>query len=197
MIKLLFLDDHPVVASGLAARYAAASGFEVVAAVATFHEAIEIVARHPTDIAVVDVQLETLITPRQVASLAGHCRVVLFSARAGDPVVRPLLAAGAVAAVDKAAPLAELDAMLRDVHAGRTVDSVPTPPPAATTARALLSVREHAVFCALARCATPKEVAASLGIAASTVYCHIERIRQKLGVQTLQEIVARAYAEDS
>lgn len=196
MIRLLFLDDHPVVAAGLAARFASASEFEVVATVGTFSEALEVVARRPTDIAVVDVQLETLLTPRHVAALAEHCRVVLFSARAGDPVVRPLLAAGAAAAVDKAAPLAELDVVLRDVFAGRATAGRPSRPPA-TSARELLSAREHAVFCALARCATPKEVAASLGIAASTVYCHIERIRQKLGVQTLQEIVARAYAEHS
>lgn len=196
MIRLLFLDDHPVVAAGLAARYAAASGFEVVATVATFAEAFAVVAQRTTDIAVVDVQLEKLITPRHVAALAEHCRVVLFSARAGDPVVHPLLAAGAVAAVDKAAPLAELDIVLRNVFAGRAMAAAPSRPPA-TSARELLTTREHAVFCALARCETPKEVAASLGIAASTVYCHIERIRQKLGVQTLQEIVARAYAEHS
>ena len=195
MIRLLFLDDHPIVASGLAARYDAATGFEVVGLAGTFREAIEMVGLRATDIAVVDVQLDTLLTPRQVAALAERCRVVLFSARTSEPLIRQLLAAGAAAAVDKAAPLAELDAVLCDVHAGRAARAAP--PPALHTTRALLSERELAVFQALARCETPKEVAASLGIARSTVYCHIERIRHKLGVQTLQEIVARAYAERS
>ena len=70
----------------------------------------------------------------------------------------------------------------------------PARQPRAAESTGSLSEREEHVFRALATCATPKEVAASLGIARSTVYCHIERIRQKLGVSTLQEIVALAYS---
>jgi DNA-binding CsgD family transcriptional regulator len=39
-------------------------------------------------------------------------------------------------------------------------------------------------------------VAASFGLARPTVYCHIDRIRQKLGVETLQELVALDLASD-
>ena len=95
--------------------------------------------------------------------------------------------------VDKAAPLGELDAVLRDVFAGRQPRKTRAAAP--STAAALLSARELEVYRALAACQTPKEVAATLGVARSTVYCHIENIRRKLGVQTLQEIVARAAAD--
>lgn len=195
MIKLLFLDDHPVVSSGLASRYAATPGFAVVGTASTFREAIELAGLQATDLAVVDVQLATMLTPRQVMALAERCRVVLFSAHAADPSVKLLIAAGAAAAVDKAAALTELDAVLRRVHAGAPAPTPTAPSAAARTTRDVLSDREYEVYRALARCETPKEVSASLGIARSTVYCHIENIRRKLGVETLQEIVARALAE--
>jgi DNA-binding NarL/FixJ family response regulator len=116
---------------------------------------------------------------------------------AGDAIAAQLLAAGADAAVDKATPLSTLDVLLQEVHAGRTTTSPTTTTPSGTDAattslEARLSAREREVSRALARCQTPKEVAAGLGIASSTVYCHIDRIRQKLGVQTAQEIVALA-----
>lgn len=195
MIKLLFLDDHPVVASGLASRYAATPGFAVVGTAASFRDAMRLAASRAIDVAIVDVQLDTMLSPRQVAALAERCRVVVFSARTAEPCVRQLLAAGAAAAVDKAAPLAELDEVVRDVHTGRSPTRARTPSPGARATRELLSEREYEVYRALTRCHTPKEVAASLGIARSTAYCHIESIRRKLAVETVQEIVARAYAE--
>ena len=190
MIRLFLVDDHPVVASGLSARYQALSGFEVAGTAASVNEALYALGSRPSDLAVVDVQLDALVTPRQVASLAEHCRVIRYSARAAEPYVRQLVVAGAKAVVDKAAPLEELDRVLRDVHAGRAPAPTRAAPPSQT--RDLLSAREYEVYLALARCQTPKEVAASLGLARSTVYCHIDNVRRKLGVQTLQEIVARA-----
>lgn len=193
MIHLLLLDDHPVVSHGMAARYEAMAEFAVAGTAAKFDDAIRIARSTKIDVAIVDIQLDTMLTPRQVAALAERCRVVLFSAHCGDTWVRQLLAAGAAAVVDKAAPLAELDATVRAVYAGR--------PPSeqhvreSRTTRDLLSERERHVYRALAGCKTPKEVAATLGIARSTVYCHIESIRRKLGVETLHEVIVRACAE--
>ena len=193
MIRLFFVDDHPVISSGLAARYASMEGFDVVGTATTFRAAMERV--HEVDVAVVDVQLDTVLTPRQVTALAERTRVVLFSARAGEPLVQQLLSAGAVAAIDKAAPLQVLDALLRDVHAGRSQTAAAGTSSSSSSSSLLqLSAREYEVYQALARCQTPKEIAASLGIARSTVYCHIDRVRQKLGLETLQEIVAHAYS---
>jgi len=192
VIRLLFVDDHPAISSGLAARYEALSGFTVVGTASTLREAMALSSASSVDVAVVDVQLDTLLTPRQVTALAERCRVVLYSARTTEPYIRQLLAAGAAAILPKAAPLAELDAALRAVQAGE-VPATRSSPTQETSE--LLSVRELQIYRALARCQTPKEVASSLGIARSTVYCHIERIRQKLGVETLQEIVARACGE--
>lgn len=193
MIRLFLVDDHPVVAEGLAARFTAADGFTVVGVASEVSDALYVIASGEVDVALVDVQLGTLLTPRQVGALAEHCRVVLYTARTTDPYIQQLLAAGAKAAVDKSAPLTALDGVLLEVHAGRTPGISRSVP--ATATRDLLSAREYEVYRALASCQTPKEVAASLGVARSTVYCHIENVRRKLGVETLQEIVARAASE--
>jgi DNA-binding NarL/FixJ family response regulator len=198
-IRLFFLDDHPVIASGLALRYASLPAFSVVGTAASFREANDLIGVGTVDIVVADIQLEVPLTPRQVTTLAERTRVVLFSAHANAPIAQQLLAAGAAAALDKAAPMTVLDGVLRDVHAGITTKpgtGTATTTTAATAATAFdrLSAREYEVYAGLARCQTPKEIAAALGIARSTIYCHIDRIRQKLGVETLQELVALSWS---
>jgi DNA-binding NarL/FixJ family response regulator len=148
-------------------------------------------------LAVVDVQLEVALTPRQVQALAEHTRVAIFSARAADPVVQHLLAAGACAALDKSTPLATRDAVLREACTRPLIAGAPsTAAPVRTSDLDLLSPRERDISLALVRCQTPKEVAASFGLARSTVDCHIDGIRQKLGVEMLQELVALDLASD-
>lgn len=197
-IRLLFVDDHPVIAAGLAARYADLAGFSVVGTTTTVKEGMALL--HDVDVAVVDFQLESTLTPRQVVALAEHCRVVVFSARSDEAAVQQLLTAGASAVVNKAAALSDLDAVLREVAAGRTQPgsgSAGVFPRGSSGPLVQLSNRELEVYRGLVKCQTPKEIAAELAIARSTVYCHIDRIRQKLGVETLQEIVAHGYGESS
>lgn len=191
MIRLLVIDDHPVVSSGLAARYEALPGFQVVGVAASVRDALRLTAARSVDVAVTDIQLDATLTPRQVSALCERVRVVLFSARGHEILVQHLLAAGASTAVDKLAPLEQLDAALRSAHAGHVTPTSPTKPP--TRPIEILSEREYAVYQALLRCQTPKEVAASLHIARSTVYCHIDNIRRKLNIQTLQELITQAY----
>ena len=194
-IRLFFVDDHPVIASGLAARYGAAAGFVVVVGVGgAVADALGCAA--PFDVVVVDFQLDTPLSPRQVTQLAERAAVVVFSGRSGDDVVQACLGQGAAAVVDKATPLHELDRLLVKVAAGHR-QSAPSPSAASATTFFGLSERELEVYRSLVRCQTPKEVAAELGIAKSTVYCHIDRIRQKLGVETLQEIVAHGVRHQS
>ncbi len=187
MIRLLFVDDHPVVTAGLVSRFRAVEGFSVEAAVTTMEQALPLAAN--VDVALVDVQLEVLTTAAQVKALSERCRVVLFSARRQDEHVRSLLDAGATCFLDKATPLDELDETLRQVHAGQKRPAIVQP----DGVRSKVSAREYEVYRALATCHAPKEVAAQLGIAASTVYCHLENLKKKLGVRTVQELVAHAF----
>jgi len=190
VIRLLFVDDHPAIADGLKARYGGRAGFVVVGAVSNVEAAAGSLASGDVDVAVVDVQLGQVIGPRDVERLAARAKVVLYTARASDPAMVLLREAGAHAVIDKAAPLEALDDAIRAAFEGRTIEHAPTA--LATGVRGLLSEREYEVYRALARCQTPKEVAASLGISRSTTYCHIDNVRRKLGLRSLQEIVAHA-----
>jgi DNA-binding NarL/FixJ family response regulator len=207
-IRLFFIDDHPVIASGLAGRYENVDGFAVVGTAASVKAALA--SDDEIDIVVVDFQLDTPLSPRQLAQLSARGKVVVFSARSDDPVVQLTIEQGAWAVVNKAIDLAAFDAILRDVFAGvRPRPSSPSSTQSSSSSSSasssassnasqsltLLSERELDVYRGLVNCQTPKEIAASLGIARSTVYCHIERIRQKLGLATLQEIVAHGFHE--
>ena len=194
MISLLFVDDHPIVTAGLISRFRAVPGIQVAGAVTRLADALTFSKTTPVDIALVDVQLEVLATPAEVATLSKQCRVVLFSARKPDDYVRSLLAAGAACFLEKAVPLEELDRVLARVHAGE-VASLPAGD--STGVRAKLSSREYEVYVALAGGQAPKEVASQLGIAASTVYCHIENVRKKLGLRSVRELVTNAHGSDS
>lgn len=186
MIRLLFVDDHPVVTAGLVSRFASVEGFAVVGAVASLEAAVALVSTRAVDLALVDVQLKVSTTALSLRPLCERCRVVLFSARSVDAQVRSLLAAGALAFADKALPLDELDALLRRVHAGERPGDAPASPSSG------LSAREDEVFRALALGLSPKEVAAQLGLATSTVYCHLENVKKKLGLRSLQALVVHA-----
>jgi DNA-binding NarL/FixJ family response regulator len=185
VIRLLFVDDHPVVTEGLVARFGSVEGFEAVGAVATLEAALEVATSRPVDLVLLDVQLKVPTTAARLRPLCERCRVVLFSARHPDAQVRSLLAAGAVAFADKALPLDELDRLLRRVHVGERPATPPHQP-------SVLSAREEQVFQALATGASPKEVAGQLGLATSTVYCHLENVKKKLGLHSLQALVVHA-----
>jgi DNA-binding NarL/FixJ family response regulator len=185
-VRLLFIDDHPIVADGLVRRFTR-PGFTVVGATSTVDHALRLVSTQRVDVVVLDVQLELLITPAHVAALAHHARVVLFSSRRVDQHVRSLLEAGATCFVDKALPLDQFDATLRAVAAGQA-PQVQQP----AGVRALLSEREYEVYRTLVSASTPKEIAARLGIATSTVYCHLESVKKKLDVRSVPELVAHA-----
>ena len=184
-IRLLLIDDHPIVGAGLAQRYRQLDPFSVVAMVDSIEAGLTEAARGKADVAVLDVYLTSPITPRDVRALCAHVRVVLFSGHAGDPYVSSLLSAGAFAANDKSGPLGHLDAAITKAFAAPL--PVLSGEPAGDQS---LTAREHEVYQALARCLTPKEIAATLSIAQSTVYCHVENIRRKLGLRTAQEIGA-------
>lgn len=186
-LRLFFVDDHPIVADGLMQRFAR-PGFTVVGSAPSVELALKQLARAKVDVVVLDVQLERLITPDDVRALTAHAKVVLFSSRRIDEHVRALLDAGAACFLDKVAPLSTLDETLFAVGRGEAAPAHQQP----VGVRALVSEREYEVYRALLVAPTPKEVAAHLGIAASTVYCHLDNLRKKLKVQSVPELVAHA-----
>jgi len=199
-IRVLVADDHPIVVEGLRRHLALLPDIDVVGSASSADEALEELTRSTVDVLICDVQMPGMSGGREVveALVATGARVLLFTLRPEDALVANLLAGGARGFVSKSEDPEVLVEAIRALHSGqesipaklRTMrDELRAPPPHAS-----LTKREYAVFELLARCLTPKEAAFEMGVAASTVYTHADRIRSKLGVSTLAEVAQ--YARD-
>lgn len=197
-IQVLVADDHPIVIDGVRRFLSHVDDMLFCAGVSSLPEAVAYCTEHSPDVVVMDVQMPGVDGPASVESLvtAGR-RVVLFTLREEDALVASLARGGASAFVSKSSPIPVLIDAIRRVHGGQRVfspaleeqlQSSEGPPHLA------LTQREHDVFVLLARCLTPKEAAYELGVSQSTIYTHADRIRRKLGVGTVAELVQ--YAKD-
>ena len=184
MSNLFLVDDHPAIREGLAS-FLKREGFTIAGSVSTIEKALAITA--PVDLFVLDYDLRVPIKAKQVGLLQQKAPCVVYSAVAHERGPKVL---GADALVDKNQPLPRLVQTLRGMLSGERPNlnwsNLCTEP----MGLAALSEREREVFDRLCLCETPKEIAAQLDIARSTTYCHIDKIRHKLGAETLQEMVA-------
>ena len=197
-IQVLVADDHPIVIDGIRRYLAHIDDVSFCAGVSSLQEAVVYSRECSPDLVVMDVQMPGVDGPSSVEALvATGVRVVLFTLREEDALVASLARGGASAFVSKSSPTPTLIDVIRRVHAGERVfspalevqlESTGAPPHLA------LTQREHDVFLLLARCMTPKEAAFELGVSQSTIYTHGERIRRKLKVGTVAELVQ--YAKD-
>ena len=198
-IRVVVADDHPVITEGLRRFFTPSDGVEIVATVSTIDAlrvALDIEAR--VDVIVLDVEIPGLDGIETVRDLRARCpRIVLFTHQEPNDYVTRLVQAGATGYVSKSAPVTDLlDAILTVVDGGTWLSDALRRNLAGVDPHPLheqLTPRERVVFLALARGRTAKEIGFELDLAASTVYAHIERVRQKLGVDTLYDL--RLYAQ--
>ena len=197
-IQVFVADDHPIVIEGLRRHMAHVDDVEFAGCASTLADAFTAVDKLGVHVVVMDVQMPGVDGGGSVRRFVdANVRVVLFTLREEDALVASLVAGGASGFVSKSAPPAELLEAVRIVHRGGEVLSETVRAMAGATQappHSTLTEREHEVFVHLARCLTPKEIAFEIGVSQSTVYTHVERVRRKLGVATLAEVVQ--YAKD-
>jgi DNA-binding NarL/FixJ family response regulator len=181
MIRVLIVDDHPVVREGLRALLARFSDCEVVAEAGSADEAVALrTAAHP-DLALVDLRLGG--GPDGVATI-GRLQglpCVILSAFRDEAGFLDAMAAGARGYILKGSSPDDLHRAVRDAAAGgMAVD--PSLAPLLVRREPTLSPREREVLQHLALGLANKEVADRLGMAESTVKTHLESIYRKLEV---------------
>jgi len=202
--RVLLVDDHPVVAQGLAGLLED-EGFDVVGIAASVPEAMKQLAGAPTDLAVVDLTLEAGSGLDLLAHLrARHPGVsaVVYSVHEDGDHVRRALAAGAVGFVTKREDPDVLLACLRHVQtgerflsprAGRALaDAVASGLP--TLPEDALSPQELQVFERVGRGFAPQDIAAQMGLSVRTVETYLTRILTKLDLGGRRELRQRAVA---
>ncbi|MCX2952676.1 response regulator [Lentzea sp. NEAU-D7] len=197
MIRLVIVDDHPVVRDGLRGMLATGD-FEVVGEAASGDEAVAVVTALSPDVVLMDLRMPGSDGVSAIERLRGHpCRVLVLTTYDTDRDVLPAIKAGATGYLLKDTPRDDLHRAIRAAHAGEAVLS-----PAVATrllgqvrepALEPLSARELDVLALVAKGSTNRAVAAALFISEATVKTHLLHVYAKLGVSDRAAAVAVAY----
>lgn len=196
IIRILTVDDHPLVRAGLVTVIGKQPDMAVIAQAATGHEAIEQFRTHRPDVTLMDLRLPDMSgvdTTIAIRSEFAEARIVALTTFEGDVDIQRAFAAGVKAYVLKSMPPKDLIEIIRHVHAGRK--RVP-PEVAALLAEHIaddaLTQRERDVLTQVAGGHRNREIARLLAISEDTVKTHLKHIIDKLGARDRTEAVSIA-----
>ncbi len=190
MIRVLLVDDHPVVRRGLTDLLRDIDGVDVVGAVDDGSGAVEAVLEHTPDVVLMDLSMpgvDGTTATRLVLEAAPETRVVVLTSFAEAEQVTGALDAGAVGYLLKDAEPEQLVRAIRDAAAGGAPLSARaatallprrTPPSAADR----LSAREREVLALVAEGLSNRVIGRRLEISEKTVKTHLTRVFAALGV---------------
>jgi len=204
-IRVLVVDDHAVVRSGLRALLDREDEVTVVDEAATADEAVFRMIEHKPDVLLMDVTMPGTSGLEAIPKLlqaSPATRVLMLSMHDDPRYVREAFAAGASGYVLKEAADTEVVAAIRTVAAGQSYVNpslgarmVEAEAKAAAEAKAdPLSEREHEVLRMLALGHTNQEIAKTLYISVRTAETHRAHIMQKLGLGSRADLVRYALA---
>ncbi|MFF0297647.1 response regulator [Kitasatospora sp. NPDC004614] len=202
-VRVLVVDDHPVVCDGVSALIRRAEDVSVVGSARTAREGVALAATLHPDVVLLDLRLPDLPGSRTVPLLraaAPDARVVIFTAFEDRNALSAALAAGAHGCLLKDVTDTDLVAQLRLAAAGQRVmdPRLNGSAPAQLQARLFrlsLSRREYEVIRSAATGRTNPEIAEELGLTRNTVKTYLQTAMQKLGARNRVEAIRRAQQE--
>ena len=199
-IRLLIVDDHPVVRDGLSGMFSGDDGFEVIGEAANGAQAVTLACALDPDVILMDLRMPEMDGVAAIAELARRkvaARVLVLTTYDTDSDVVRAVEAGATGYLLKDSPREEL---LRAVRAAARGEAALSPSVATrllgqvrAPAQEPLSRREFEVLELVARGATNREAAAKLFISEATVKTHLLHIYAKLGVSDRAAAVAEGF----
>jgi DNA-binding NarL/FixJ family response regulator len=195
-MRILVVDDHPLLRLGVAAIIDAQSDMRVIAQAGSGEEAVRLFRKHRPDITMMDLRLpgmSGLEALRAIRQEDPHAKCLVLTTYEGDEDIHQALAAGALGYIIKGMSHETLVDALRRVRFG----SLFLPPPvmrslADRTPNLDLSPREREVLSLMVRGESNKGIANELGITEATVKCHVSVILQRLGVNDRTQAVIAA-----
>lgn len=197
-IRVLIVDDHPVVRDGIAGMLAGQSDMAVVAQATNGREALLQAARHDPDVVLMDLRMPVMDGVAAITQLrAGGNRaaVLVLTTYDRDEDIVPAIEAGATGYLLKDTPREEL---FRAVRAASRGEPALTPSVAARllgrvrTPRQSLSPREVEVLELAARGDTNRQIGRRLHVSEATIKTHLLRAYDKLGVNDRTAAVVTA-----
>jgi DNA-binding NarL/FixJ family response regulator len=189
-VRIVIVDDHPVVREGLAAALARREDFVIAGA---FGSAEELLAsRVSADVVLLDLELPGMGGIEAIPKIA--MPVLVLTAYANDEQIDTVLRRGARGYLLKGAALEEIERALRSVAGGETWIDPRIASRLATLAHApRLSRREREVLDLLAAGNSNKEIATALQVTERTVKFHVTSIFNKLGADNRAQAVTIAH----
>lgn len=201
MIRVVIVDDHPIVQDGVATALNRTADIRLVDAASDVAAALKALPRARPDVILLDIRLhgtDGLSAIQTLLAARPGVRIVVFSAYDLDEYVFGAIRAGAKGYLLKGTPSAELASAIRKVHAGESYVSpalsarlVEQMQPRSRGSRTL-TARELMVLRLIASGLSNRDIATTLAISERTVKFHVTAILNRLGADNRTQAVALA-----
>ena len=206
-IRVMIIEDHPLMQEGLAGALSRDPGIEIVGRAGTGEEGIALATAQKPDVVLLDLHLPDMggvAILERLAAQQPELRTLIVTASEQADMLLQAVAAGAAGYLTKRATPEEIRQAVITVYGGGSVINpmlaahllreYSRGPDGTGTVKPLLTDREREVLRLVAQGGTDKEIAAELYVSARTVQNHLASVRAKLGLSRRAEL-ARWAAE--
>jgi DNA-binding NarL/FixJ family response regulator len=187
LIRILSVDDHPLLRSGIAALIDTQPDMRMVGEASNGHEAVQLHRQLNPDVTLMDLQMPDMSGLDAIISIRTEqpaARIIVLTTYAGDVLAQRALKAGAQAYVLKSLVRSEILNTIRVVYAGeKQIQADVAAEIAKHTAHALLTARELEVLKLVASGYANKAISARLDINEETTKTHVKNLLAKLGAR--------------
>lgn len=196
VIRILIVDDHPVVRAGLTSMLGTQTDLEVVGSASSGEAALAMAGTHESDIVLLDLRMPGMSGVETIVEMkrAGYgARVIILTSLETDEDIYRAVQAGAQGYLLKDTSLKEMIEAIKTVHSGkRYIPRDIAARLAERMMRANLTSRELEILKMLAKGLTNKQIGHALGISDNTAKNHVNSIIEKLEVSDRTEAATTA-----